>query len=170
MTHYQSDPTLWFAAGVLLAGVVLVLSARRMRRVRGLSSGQTLALDDVTLYSPYLGLKGRPDRIVRTGGTVIPEEWKSAKRLWPGHIAQMGVYFLIIEERYGVRPPYGYVVLGSGERKKIANDEKLRAWVLELAGQIREARRKLHVPTDPRPRPAQCHACGQRENCTKRVG
>jgi CRISPR-associated exonuclease Cas4 len=165
----RSDPLFWLAAGVLLAGLLMILSAWRMRRVRGLSSGRTLALDDVTLYSPYYALRGRPDRIVRAGGTVIPEEWKSAKRLWPGHIAQMGVYFLLIEERFGVRPPYGYVVLGTGERRRIANDEKLRAWVLDLSSRIRDARRRLLEPTRPRPRPAQCRACGQRDNCSERV-
>lgn len=65
--------------------------------------------------------------------------WKSAKRLWPSHVAQMGVYFLLIEESYGVRPPYGYVVLGTGKWHRVENDAKLKAWVLELADRIRQA-------------------------------
>lgn len=169
MMPHRTDPLFLTAAGILLAGALLIIVAWRMRRVRGLSVGQTLALDNVTLYSARYALAGRPDRIVRVGQTVIPEEWKSAKRLWPGHIAQMGVYFLLIEERYGIRPPYGYVVLGTGERHRIGNDEKLRNWVLDLARQIRDLRTRLHEPTEARPRAAQCRACGQRGNCSQRA-
>ncbi len=99
MTPGQSLPLWPIAAGVLLAGLLLVLAARRVRKARGLASGRTLALDDVTLYSARYRLTGRPDRIVRVGKKVIPEEWKSARRLWPGHIAQMGVYFLLSARR-----------------------------------------------------------------------
>ncbi|RUL89462.1 Dna2/Cas4 domain-containing protein [Tautonia sociabilis] len=166
----QSLPLWPIALCVLLAGVLLVIAAWRMREARGLASGQTLALDDVSLYSTRYRLAGRPDRIVRIGKTVVPEEWKSAKRLWPGHIAQMGAYFLLIEERYGVRPPYGYVVLGTGERHRIENEAKLRAWVLDLAGQIREARMQLHRPLPVRPKPNLCRSCGQRGNCSLRIG
>jgi CRISPR/Cas system-associated exonuclease Cas4 (RecB family) len=158
------DP-LRLAVGVLLLGVLFVLIAFSMRRARGLASGRTLALDDVTLYSGRYRFAGRPDRIVRAGKSAIPEEWKSAKRLWPSHIAQMGVYFLLIEERYGVRPPYGYVVLGTGKRHRIENDAKLRAWVLDLAEQIRSARAKVAEPILVKPRPGQCRSCGQRLEC-----
>ncbi|MBX6312713.1 MAG: Dna2/Cas4 domain-containing protein [Isosphaeraceae bacterium] len=164
MTQTSPDP-IWLAAGVLFLGVLLVLTAWRMRRVRGLTSGQSLALDNVTLYSARYRLAGRPDRIVRAGKSVIPEEWKSAKRLWPGHVAQMGVYFLLIEERYGVRPPHGYVVLGTGKRHRIDNDAKLRAWVLDLAGQIRAARARIDEEIPVSPRPGQCRSCGQRSEC-----
>lgn len=170
MTTNPSDTAWLFAAGTLLAGVLLVLLASGIRRSRGLAPGRTLALDNVALHSERHGLSGRPDRIVRVGRTVVPEEWKSSGRLWPGHIAQMGVYFLLIEERFGVRPPHGFVVLGTGERHRVENDEKLRAWVLDLAGRIRDARSMLREPLEVRPRPAQCRSCGQRGNCALRAG
>jgi CRISPR-associated exonuclease Cas4 len=153
------------AAGILFLGLFLVLAARGMRRGRGLAPGQTFALDDVTLYSARYALAGRPDRIIRAGGSLIPEEWKSAKRLWPSHVTQMGVYFLLIEESYGVRPPYGYVVLGTGKRHRVENDAKLKAWVLDLAGQIRAARASVYDEIPVSPRPGQCRACGQRSEC-----
>ncbi len=28
---------------------------------------------------------------------VIPEEWKNSRRVWPSHLAQLGVYFLLSE-------------------------------------------------------------------------
>jgi CRISPR-associated exonuclease Cas4 len=104
-----------------------------MRLRRGLGSGKTVSLDRVTLTSRRLGLTGRPGRLIRAGNSVIPEEWKSSHKLLIWHRAQMGVYFLLDEERFGVRPPYGNVVLGDGTRYRVENDEKLQAWVLDLA-------------------------------------
>src|SRR4051812_10384760 len=68
-----------------LLGLLLVVLSKRGRGLRGLGSGETLALDDVTLFSERLKLVGRPDRIVRQGGSLIPEEWKSAKKVSHGH-------------------------------------------------------------------------------------
>ena len=55
-----------------LLGLLLVVLAMRGRRKRGLGSGETVALDDVTLFSERLKLVGRPDRIVRQGEHAHP--------------------------------------------------------------------------------------------------
>ena len=60
--------------------------------------------------------------------------------LRPWHRAQMGVYFLLVEEELRIRPSHGFIVCGDGTRHRVENTEELRAWVLELAGQIRAAR------------------------------
>jgi hypothetical protein len=66
-------------AGLVLLFVVLLIAAGHgMRRRRGLGGGQTVSLDRVTLTSARLGLTGRPGRLVKTAGTIIPEEWNSA--------------------------------------------------------------------------------------------
>lgn len=52
----------------------------------------------------------------------------------------MGMYFILIEDRLGVRLPHGVTVCGDGTRHRIENDDALRAWVLDLAGRIREVR------------------------------
>jgi CRISPR-associated exonuclease Cas4 len=153
------------AAAALLVGLLLVLLGRSLRRRRGLGEGQTVALDSVTLVSRRYGLAGRPDRLVRSGGQIIPEEWKSARVLRPWHRAQMGVYMLLVEERFRVKPPYGFVVTGDGTRHRVENEERLRAWVLELAGQIRAARAQVRVPVPVSPRPGQCSPCGMRRYC-----
>ena len=160
--------TLWVAAGAVLAlvlGLLLILGGRGLRWRLGLGEGKTVSLDRVTLTSWRYGLTGRPDRLVRQGGMVIPEEWKSSRRVWPSHRAQMACYFLLIEEELRVRPTHGFVVLGDGTRQRVENTEELRAWVLGLAGQIRAARARVGqaIPVDPRP--GQCCACGQRGNC-----
>ncbi len=162
-------PAEWMAtaAGLALAlGVVLVLLGGSLRRRRGLGGGRTVSLDRVTLTSFRLGLTGRPDRLIKVDGTIIAEEWKSAHMLRPHHRAQMGVYFLLIEEELHVRPPHGFVVCGDGTRHRVENTAELRAWVLELASQIRAARADLTRPMPVTPWPAQCRACGMHRNCS----
>jgi CRISPR-associated exonuclease Cas4 len=155
----------WLALFLALLGLLLVVLSKRGRAVRGLGSGQTIALDNETLYSERLRLVGRPDRIVRQGGSLIPEEWKSAKRVSDGHRLQLGAYFLLIEEKYGERPPFGVVVLGDGSRVEVENTEALRSEVLAIAEKIRERRRVLGEEIPVRQPAWKCRVCGQRENC-----
>jgi CRISPR-associated exonuclease Cas4 len=132
------------AAAVVLAlllGLWLVLAGRAMRLRRGLGGGRTVSLDRVTLTSHRLGLTGRPDRLIKTDGTIIVEEWKSARTLRSWHRAQMGVYFLLVEEELRVRPSHGFIASGDGTRHRVENTEDLRAWVLELAGRSGRRRR-----------------------------
>src|SRR3954447_8709085 len=150
---------------VLLVGALIVWWAVRSRKERGLGSGETVALDDLVLYSERLGLVGRPDRIERQGDNLIPEEWKpSAKRVYPGHRLQLGAYFLLIEEEYGVRPPFGVVVIKDGERVEVRNTEELRSEVLAIAEQIREGRARLDAEIPVNQPSWKCRACGQKAN------
>jgi CRISPR/Cas system-associated exonuclease Cas4 (RecB family) len=153
------------AALALVLGLLLVLAGRSLRRSRGLGGGKTVSLDRVTLTSYRLGLTGRPDRLVKTAGTTIVEEWKSARALRPWHRAQMGVYFLLVEEVSRTRPTHGFVVCGDGTRHRIENTEDLRTWVLEQAGRIRTARADVACPTPVNPRAGQCRPCGMRGHC-----
>jgi CRISPR-associated exonuclease Cas4 len=163
----MSLPAGWIAAAVvgLLLGLWLVLAGHGMRRRRGLGGGNTVSLDRMTLTSRRLGLTGRPDRLIKTEGTIIVEEWKSARTLRPWHRAQMAVYFLLVEAELRVRPPHGVVVLGDGKRERIDNTDELRAWVLELAGQIRAARAAVDQPITVNPVPGQCRPCGMLGHC-----
>jgi CRISPR-associated exonuclease Cas4 len=137
---------------------------------RGLGGGKTVSLDRVTLTSVRLGLIGRPDRLIKTDGTVIVEEWKSARTLRPLHRAQMSVYFLLVEEEVRIRPSHGFIVLGNGRRHRIENIESLRAWVIDLAGQIRAARTEMSRPIRVQPKSGQCCPCGMRWHCGQARG
>lgn len=164
----MSLPDGWIAAVAVLAvvlGLWLLLAGRGVRRRRGLGFGRTLALDDVNLYSARYGLAGRPDRIVQHRQGIIPEEWKSAKTLRPWHRAQMGVYFILLEERTGARPPFGNVVCGDGTRYRVENTEQLRDWVVDVADQIRAARKRVRDQISVSPKPGQCRPCGHRSQC-----
>jgi CRISPR-associated exonuclease Cas4 len=149
----------------LLLGLVLMLAGRGMRLRRGLGGGKTVSLDRVTLTSRRLGLTGRPDRLIRSGGAIVIEEWKSAHQVRPWHRAQMGVYFLLVDERFGVRPSHGFLVCGDGTRHRIENSDELRAWVLDMAKQIRQSLAKVSQPIIVHPKPSQCRPCGMRGHC-----
>jgi CRISPR-associated exonuclease Cas4 len=146
-----------------------MLAGRGMRLRRGLGAGKTVSLDRVTLTSRRLGFTGRPDRLIRTGGQVVIEEWKSSRSLRPWHRAQMGVYFALAEERLRVKPSHGFIVCGDGTRHRIDNTDDLRAWVLGLAGQIRAARAAVAQPIPVKPVAGQCRPCGMRCHCGQAI-
>jgi len=77
----------------------------------------------------------------------------------------MGAYFVLVEDQLKVRPSHGFIVCGDGTRHRIENTEELRSWVLDLAGQIRAARKAVTEPIPVDPIPAQCHPCGMRGHC-----
>lgn len=153
--------------GLALAvfGLALLIHALRKRWARGFLSGKTVTLDNVTLFSKEHLLVGRPDRIVKRGENLIPEEWKSSRKVEPWHVAQLGTYFILIEEHYGVRPPFGVIVTRDGQRKRIPNTEELRAQVLDAARQVREARRQVETELAASPQRWKCRVCGQRRRC-----
>lgn len=150
---------------IVVVGLWLLWASARKRVTVGLGSGNTVALDDLMLYSERLKLVGRPDRIERVGEWYIPEEWKSSKRVNHGHRLQLATYFLLIEDAYGVRPPHGFVVLVDGRRVKVQNTPELRVEVLHIAERIREHREKLMEEIPVRHPAAKCRACSQRGNC-----
>jgi CRISPR/Cas system-associated exonuclease Cas4 (RecB family) len=158
----------WILAVLALAiGLALILRGRGMRRRRGLGQGRTLDLDSRNPYSRRFGLSGRPDRIIEGG---VPEEWKSARRVYDSHRAQMGVYFILLEEETGIWPPHGFIVTGDGTRQRIENTDEFRAWVLGVADQIQAARRQMAEIIQVNPPPAKCRSCGQRGNCGQARG
>jgi CRISPR-associated exonuclease Cas4 len=113
---------------VAIAVMMVIVAAVRERKARGLGWGHTVALDDRTLVSRRYGLAERPDRLIRQGGMIIPEERKSGRKVWPSHRAQIGVYFLFIEDRWDVRPTHGSIVLGDGTRERVEITHELREW------------------------------------------
>ena len=154
---------------VFLLGLALFLGAWRRRARAGFGRGRTVSRDDVLLVSHRYRLAGRPDRIVKRGAHYIPEEKKPGRQVYDAYRAQIGVYLLLIEEQYGIRPPYGVLVLGDGRRVKIPNTDALRAGVLAIAERIRQHRQRLDAPLPPPSNPRQCLGCGQRQHCTVRL-
>ncbi len=155
-------------AFVVVAAMLLILAIRYRRRA-GFGGGRTISHDNITLRSQRYGLVGRPDRIVRRGKTIIVEDKKPSARVYESHRVQMGVYMLLVEEHYGVRPPHAVLVLGDGRREEIRNTKQLRERVLDITAQIRKARSDPARPQQGVAIPAKCRACAQRQNCKQRT-
>lgn len=69
------------------------------------------------LYSARYGLQGKPDYVFRSrlGGRIVPLELKSgrigdAPEPHRGDFLQLAAYFLLLEDVYGRRPPFGRLV------------------------------------------------------------
>ena len=171
---------LWLALVALLVlavGMVLLLVARRRRVDTGLPSGRVVYGDtadwnrvDEPLISRRYGLVGKPDYLVeqRVGRQrhIIPVEVKSRPRPvtpYAGHILQLGVYCLLVEDQYKRRPPHGLLHYADATLE-IPFDDGLRRQVLDAAADLRAARRAadVHRHHDD---PARCAGCGYRQAC-----
>jgi CRISPR/Cas system-associated exonuclease Cas4 (RecB family) len=80
---------------------------------------------------------------------------------------QVATYCLLIEEKFGRRPPHGVVVLAGGERVEVPFTDELRSEVLSIAQKNREHRRNIEREIPVRAVAAKCRACGQRPNCSQ---
>ncbi len=168
----MATPMLAVAAllALVACGLVLLMAGRRIRWRRGLGHGVTLSLDKMTLTSKRLGLTGRPDRLYRNGGRIVIEEWKTSRSLQHWHVVQLGVYFLLAEERFKLTPPYGFLVTGDGKRHRIDNTPELRADVLAMAARIREQRAAIRQPIAINQPVWKCRPCGMRGHCHQARG
>ena len=155
---------------LVLALLFLVAAGLALWRAWQLREIEVLSRDQKYLKSTNLGLSGRPDRLIRLrNGAVIPEEKKSATRLHPNLEVQLGVYLLLVEEAYRIRPPFGTLILADDSRHKIRNTGSLRRRTLKLADQLRRQRADLSRPARVNPTPRQCRSCGFRESCSQAV-
>ncbi len=94
------------------------------------------------LVANSLGLQGKPDFIFKTWirKKYIPLEIKSGKlnddNPHDGDLYQLAAYFIIIEEVYGKRPPYGKLVY-SNKTFKVRNTFALRKEVHRITKEMR---------------------------------
>lgn len=144
--------------------------SRNERLSIGMDSGVLIAADDSrlgspTLYSRRLGLVGRPDRMLQTGGAIIPVEQKpNARRVQPSHVIQVAAQCMLVQEVYAVRPPYGVLVLADGVQERIPFTPALEQRLVDTMAEMRS-----FLAADVEPGPIwiapKCQACGFRETC-----
>ena len=154
------------AGALLVCALVVMVEAWCWRYRVGFGFGWTLSADDITLRAPALGLVGKPDRIVLRRGYIIPEEKKPGLEVYDSYEAQLGAYFVLIEEHYEKRPPYGFVVLGDGRRRWIPNSENLREGVEKKVRAMQVARTNLGTPLAGADKSGKCKYCDHHEDCT----
>ena len=96
------------------------------------------------LYSAKYELQGKPDYVFQSPflKKIVPVELKSGKideEELPHHgdLLQLGAYFLILEDVYGQKPPFGRIVY-QDYMFEIKNTAKIRNEVLSTMKEMRE--------------------------------
>lgn len=161
----------------LLGGVALLFRAGRLRARLGLPPGEIVYQDTVerlhkTLYSRRLRLAGRPDHLLREGQSVIPVEVKTGRTPrdpFPGQVMQCIAYCALVEEAYGVRPPYGIILFEQSGTRFVIDYTPARE--RELHETLRAMRWRLQMTVVHRSHdsPQVCAACGYRDRCDERL-
>jgi CRISPR-associated exonuclease Cas4 len=170
------------AAAVVLAlllagGLGLLWWSSRTRQATGLPAGTVVYSDTgkeeavlQPLVSHRFGLIGKPDylveAVVRGHRQVVPLEVKSRRRPAvedPGHILQLAAYCLLVEDKYGARPPYGYLRYADATIQ-VPYTNELRNAVLTAMQAMRKARTatdvvRSHEDAD------RCRRCGYLTSC-----
>ncbi len=145
----------------------------RQRRQAGLPAGRVIYSDtrgwgavERPLYDHALGLAGKPDYLVRQGGSIIPVEVKSRRAPdspYDAHIFQLASYCLLVEKTYHVRPPYG--ILHYKDRDfAIDYTPELEFALMDLLADMRRDELKDEVHRSHE-QAARCARCGFRHLC-----
>ncbi len=174
----MSTPLVAVAALILLlVGLVVWLWARRQWASAGLPRGRLVYGDTgrwertrEPLYSRRYHLTGRPDYLVRVGNARVPVEVKSGQappEPHESHVLQLAAYCLLVEEEFGVRPPYGLLRYDNATIR-IPYNESLQRRLLDTLAAMREARAQGDARRDHQ-MPQKCLRCGQRDNCDQRL-
>jgi CRISPR-associated exonuclease Cas4 len=163
---------------LMMIALWLLWQSRRAQINSGLPVGEIIYSDtgawqrvEQSLISRRYGLVGKPDYLL-TGaaggkkGAVIPVEVKSGKRpATPsaGHLLQLGVYCILVEEAYGVTPSHGLLHYADATLR-IPFTAALRQEVLAAAEALRGAESARTVHRDHQV-VARCRVCGYRHAC-----
>ena len=170
-------------AGALLCAALLWwlrrstgLPTERRRLTPTVVASDTGAGRSVTLRDPALGLRGRPDYLIREGGeggdaAVVPVEVKPSRhsrRLYESDAVQLGAYLLALRATHADRAArHGYVRY-AGRTFRVELTAALEARVREIVAAVRAGRSAavVHRSHDV---PARCRNCPVREACDERL-
>ena len=149
-------------------------AAKDVVRANGLVEGELMYSDldkpGDTLRSEKYDLSGRPDYIVRKDAEYIPVEVKTGRTPdtpHDSHIMQLGVYCILVEEKYGIRPTRG--VLQYPERTfEVPFTNEFRDRVLETTLKMRWAE-MTGAAHRTHNQPGKCRGCSRREACAERL-
>ncbi|MEM0156391.1 MAG: Dna2/Cas4 domain-containing protein [Thermoplasmataceae archaeon] len=120
------------------------------------------------LRSERFRLTGKPDLVTRKGREIIPYEYKSGNADTPrsGHMLQMGVYFLLLEDLYhGSKIPFG-ILKYNNSTFRIENTYRLKSRVLAIADEIRSV---SGVPARNHDSSVRCFRCPYKDLCSQNL-
>jgi len=152
-----------------LKSTTIVDSLRKEFRVVG--KIEYIDMDSAKAFkSDKYGLSGRPDYIIKLGEKLIPVEEKTGrtpKGPLYSHIIQVTAYCVLIEDAYGIPPPYGIVKYPEHEFEIEYNEDQKKLLLSKLA-EMRKATQagEAHRNHD---RPGKCKFCSRREVCPEKL-
>ncbi len=162
---------------IFILALVLLWQASRRQRATGLPSGRVIYSDthgwgpvEQPLYDAELGLVGKPDYLVETGGQVIPVEVKSSPVTtapYDAHIFQLAAYCLLVERHFGKRPAYG-ILHYPNRTFAIDYTAQLEEQLLKLVEEMHAQERRKDVARS-HTSAARCSRCGFRAICDQRL-
>lgn len=165
---------LFVALGFLLRAIWKQEEAAEYVASTGLVAGE-LAYSDLdrpgeTLRSEKYDISGRPDYVVRRGDEYLPVEVKTGRTPdapHDSHLAQLGIYCLLVEECYGKRPSRGYLQYPEKTFEVPFTDE-FRDKVLETTLRMRLSIMTGVIHRD-HDRAGKCRGCSRRAQCPERI-
>ncbi len=126
----------------------------RQRRSVGLPSGRVIFADhnqwgrvEKPLYDPTFNLTGKPDFLIEQGDVIIPVEVKSGRGKtapYDSHIYQLAAYCLLVEQSFGIRPPYG-ILHYSNQDIAVDYTPQLEQENIDLLRDIRSQERRRNI-------------------------
>jgi CRISPR-associated exonuclease Cas4 len=174
-----------FALLLLVVALLLLVWGTRQMDQRGIPPGKIITLDlhdsqtlQAPLFSKRYQLSGKPDYLIRRGRDWIPVEVKTVNNLhqpYLGHLFQLFAYCLLVEETYGVRPPYGVLHYRSRAPREersityqIEYNAAIKEKLLELLTELRRAEQSDRVPRSHH-EVARCRECGYAGICDQKL-
>ena len=137
-----------------LSGILLLWISGQQRRSVGLPSGRVIFADhnqwgrvEKPLYDPTFNLTGKPDFLIEQGDVIIPVEVKSGRGKtapYDSHIYQLAAYCLLVEQSYGMRPPYG-ILQYSNQDIAVDYTPQLEREIIDLLRDIRSQERRRNI-------------------------
>lgn len=170
------------ALAALTVALVLRLLAIRLRRRTGFSAGSsesaivasdTGGLAPITLRDPMLGIRGKPDYLVRTmlagRHRLVPVEVKPTRRslrLYESDRIQLGAYLVALRSTVGLSAASFGVVQYAGTSFHVALTPGLEADLRRIVLAIRAGRSSTQMFRS-HDSAARCRSCAVRFNCTQ---
>lgn len=169
---------LYLAFFLLLLAIIILWQSSRQRRQAGVPGGRIIYTDtrgwgrlEKPLVAEDIGLVGKPDYLVQTGGLILPVEVKSGRAPvapYDSHIYQLAAYCLLVHKHFGKRPPYG-ILHYSGRDFAIDFTPQLESALLDRLAEIRRDETRRDVPRSHE-EAARCRKCGFRQVCDQSLG
>ena len=82
---------------------------------------------------------------------------------------QIAAYCALVEEHYGVAPPYGIIKYGTEAEFPIDWDDELKKLLSEKLEEMRRYLRENQMPQRNHRRYGKCASCSRRTECPQRI-